>query len=234
MVGIIRKIYFKYNLSFFRKSPLLWLKAAYLTLRFIDEYKKFPAIYFNTPMKIKIKKGRNSKFIVNDYIIFEKWLGNQQQTFFLLGDNSRLIVENEFGFGAGINVLVSNNATFLIKGKEIESASGITGNSEILVQKYLEFGKDILVAWNTFFTDCDWHTIENKKNVIPTIIGDHVWVGVGARILKGANIGSNSIVATNSVVVSGSYPNQVMLSGIPAKVVSENINNWHRDFVLQE
>jgi acetyltransferase-like isoleucine patch superfamily enzyme len=41
--------------------------------------------------------------------------------------------------------------------------------------------------------------------------------------LKGANIGNDSVVATKAVVTSGTYENNVVLAGNPAKVVKRNI-----------
>jgi len=50
-------------------------------------------------------------------------------------------------------------------------------------------------------------------------IGDDVWVGAQAIILKGAMIGDGSIVAAGAVVVRGDYPARSLLAGNPAKVV---------------
>ncbi len=50
-------------------------------------------------------------------------------------------------------------------------------------------------------------------------IGDDVWVGANATILKGAKIGKGCIVATGSVVIRGTYPEHSVLAGNPAKVV---------------
>jgi acetyltransferase-like isoleucine patch superfamily enzyme len=234
MLSRLKLFYRKYSLFHFRKNPLLWLYSCYLTLSYIDEYKYFPAILFNSYVRFKIKKAKGASLIIHEKLFIENWLKNNNGTYLKLEKNASLIFEREFVLGAGIKIAISPNAKFLVKGRNIESGSGITGNSIILVEKYLEFGTDILIAWDTYFTDCDWHTVDNKKNVIPTIIGNHVWVGVGAKILKGANIGANSIVTTNSVVISGEYEPQSLLSGVPSKIVKDNIPNWKRDFIRSE
>jgi acetyltransferase-like isoleucine patch superfamily enzyme len=54
---------------------------------------------------------------------------------------------------------------------------------------------------------------------VPIIIGDDVWVGAGAIVLKGAQIGHGSIVASGAVVTAGVYPARSVLAGNPARVI---------------
>jgi acetyltransferase-like isoleucine patch superfamily enzyme len=49
-------------------------------------------------------------------------------------------------------------------------------------------------------------------------IGNDVWIGSGACILDGAQVGSGVIVAPNSVV-SGRIPDHAIVQGNPAKVI---------------
>ncbi|MEO1766441.1 acyltransferase [Thiobacter aerophilum] len=49
-------------------------------------------------------------------------------------------------------------------------------------------------------------------------IGDDVWIGTGAMILPGVRIGSRSIVAAGAVVTKD-VPEDVMVAGVPARVV---------------
>jgi len=65
----------------------------------------------------------------------------------------------------------------------------------------------------------------SAKNM--TVLGEHVWVGMGAFILQGTNVGDGSIIGAESVV-KGVFPNNVSLAGTPAKAVRENVA-WARD-----
>jgi len=58
-------------------------------------------------------------------------------------------------------------------------------------------------------------------------IGNHVWLGIRTIVLKGVNIGDNSIVAAGSIVTKDVKANTVV-SGNPARQVKEN-RNWSRD-----
>jgi len=52
-------------------------------------------------------------------------------------------------------------------------------------------------------------------------IGDDVWLGAGAIILKGVTLGDGCVVASGSVVTSGTYPPRSLLAGNPAKIIRE-------------
>ena len=50
------------------------------------------------------------------------------------------------------------------------------------------------------------------------VIADNVWIGERVTILKGTRIGENSVVAAGAVV-SGEFPANVVIGGVPAKVI---------------
>lgn len=52
----------------------------------------------------------------------------------------------------------------------------------------------------------------------PIVIGDNVWIGAGAMVLKGVRIGSSSVVAAGSVVTKD-VPCYTLVAGNPAIVV---------------
>jgi len=51
-------------------------------------------------------------------------------------------------------------------------------------------------------------------------IGNDVWIGMDAIILGGVTIGNGSIVAAGSIVTND-VPENVLVAGIPAKVVKK-------------
>ena len=49
-------------------------------------------------------------------------------------------------------------------------------------------------------------------------VGNNVWIGYGACVLRGVRVGDNSIVGTNSVVTRD-VPANAVVAGIPARVI---------------
>lgn len=53
-------------------------------------------------------------------------------------------------------------------------------------------------------------------------IGNHCWLGEGCKILKGVCLGGDVVVSTGAIVTK-SFGNNVLIGGIPAKILKENI-----------
>lgn len=94
----------------------------------------------------------------------------------------------------------------------------ISASDEILI------GDGCMFANGAYVTDCDWHGIydrtERDAQTYPVHIGNNVWVGDHATVLKGVTIGDNSIVAACSVVTKD-VPANVIVAGNPARIVKE-------------
>jgi acetyltransferase-like isoleucine patch superfamily enzyme len=52
----------------------------------------------------------------------------------------------------------------------------------------------------------------------PVVIGENVWIGARATILKGVTIGSDAVVGAGAVV-TGDVPAKTVVAGNPARVV---------------
>jgi maltose O-acetyltransferase len=65
--------------------------------------------------------------------------------------------------------------------------------------------------------------------IAPVVIGNRVFVGVGAIILPGSRIGDDSIVGAGAVV-RGDIPPGSLVVGNPAKIVADvkSVAEWHR------
>lgn len=57
-------------------------------------------------------------------------------------------------------------------------------------------------------------------------IGSGCWIGVGAIILGGVDIGDNSIVGAGAVVTK-SFPTHSILGGVPAKSIGSTLPDKH-------
>ena len=52
------------------------------------------------------------------------------------------------------------------------------------------------------------------------VIGDNVYIGPGAKIFGGITIGNNVSIGANAVV-NKSFPDNVVIAGVPAKIIKE-------------
>jgi acetyltransferase-like isoleucine patch superfamily enzyme len=92
----------------------------------------------------------------------------------------------------------------------------------------IRIGNHCLLAEGVRLSDFDGHPVDWARRrageptppeaIHPIEIGDDVWVGVNCIILKGVTIGSRSVIAAGSVV-SRDVPPDVVVAGIPARVV---------------
>jgi len=126
------------------------------------------------------------------------------------------------------NVRISRSCTIFVNGKlSIGENTYIQPNANIVSNNEICIGKNCAISWNFQALDDDLHTIiidgigkERSKKIF---IGDKVWVGANSTILKGTRIGNNCVVASGSVV-SGIFPANVLIGGIPAKIIKQNVN----------
>ena len=85
-------------------------------------------------------------------------------------------------------------------------------------------GNGSMLANGAYVTDSDWHTLydrtERDSRVTPVHIGNNVWVGDHATILKGVTVGDNAVVAARAVVTRD-VPANAVVAGNPATVVKE-------------
>lgn len=101
----------------------------------------------------------------------------------------------------------------------------------IVSGKHITIGKDVMIARNAIIFDSDFHEIRNSKKSIEcsddVTIGNHVWLGVNAVILKGVSIGDNSIVAANALITENISESLMVGNEKNIKILQENVE-WKR------
>jgi acetyltransferase-like isoleucine patch superfamily enzyme len=89
----------------------------------------------------------------------------------------------------------------------------------------ITIGNRVMVGANVLITDFDWHPIDpvtrhtGEPISRPINIGNNVFLGYSAIVLKGVSIGDNSVIGANSVV-SSNIPADVIAAGNPCKIIS--------------
>jgi len=116
----------------------------------------------------------------------------------------------------GDDIYIGPGATFLCTESKI-----IIGNKVLFGPNVSIIGGDHNFSEvGRFLFDVRFKKPEDDQDVF---IGDDVWVGTGAIILKGVEIGRGSIVAAGAVVTKDVFPYSIV-AGVPAKKISNRFN----------
>jgi acetyltransferase-like isoleucine patch superfamily enzyme len=97
----------------------------------------------------------------------------------------------------------------------------------------IHIGEDCMFSTDVHMDPSDMHPIFDRatgERINPPSdikIGDHVWLSTRVLVLKGAQIGSGTIIGAGSMV-AGALPSNVLAVGQPARVVRENVA-WARE-----
>ena len=176
--------------------------------------------------KIKISGNNNILYIGKNSLL-------RDSNIFIKGNNNIIYIGDD---------CVVNNTSIILdnEGSEIRigNKTSIAKVQIVSLEPYkIEIGEDCMLSYDIEIRNTDSHKIYDKNtneriNEGSSInIGNHVWLGMRAIILKGVTIGDNSIVAAGSIVTKDVKANTIV-SGNPAKQIKENVY-WTREEVMQ-
>ncbi|HSX59238.1 MAG TPA: acyltransferase [Tahibacter sp.] len=110
---------------------------------------------------------------------------------------------------------------------ELRIGSGTTINDGCQISAFdsVRIGENCLFAPRVSVLDID-HRFDTRERPIrdqgcrtaPVVIGDDVWIGMNAVVLRGVHIGRGAIVAANSVVTRD-VPEFAIVAGAPARLL---------------
>ncbi len=101
----------------------------------------------------------------------------------------------------------------------------VGARSSIIAHSRIEIGDDVWMGEDVFITDANHgyedHIVPIGRQIAdaePVAIGDGSWLGRGAIVLPGAQLGRHVVVAAGSVV-RGVVPSECVMAGVPARIV---------------
>ena len=182
---------------------------------------KLKSNYYKIIMKInRVRFGKNVNLIGLPLIFRQK---NAQLS---IGDNCTIkssFLSNLVGLYQRSIILARDDSEIVI-GKNV----GISG-ATIYARKKIYIGDYTNIGGNVKILDNDFHPLEaeyrmnNCMEYIKTKeinIGKNVFIGCNSIILKGTVLGDNCVVGAGSVVC-GSFPDNVIIAGNPAKIIKD-------------
>ncbi len=152
----------------------------------------------------------------------------------VLGNNNKIEIKS----AEHINKLdiphrMSDNTTLFID--EDFSCEGAIFYLHDEPDKEIIIGKDCMFSFGITLWPSDGHSIFNNKGELINFpqkkltIGNHVWIGHGALILKNSAIPDGSIIGARSLVNKAFSEKNTIIAGTPAKIVKRDIL-WNRKY----
>ncbi len=138
---------------------------------------------------------------------------------FEIGRGARVVLGRWSWLGHGTKVRAH-------EGEVLIGAKSVLGQEcTISAYQHVSIGRECIVADRVMLIDFDHGVVEVERPIRlqgiykrDVRVGNNVWLGYGACILRGVTIGDNSVVGTNSVVTKD-LPANAVAAGVPTRVV---------------
>ena len=177
-------------------------------------------------------KGKNSVVHIYQPCKFKLQFGAKRSHIKISGDNNTIIIQSNYIAkikSLRIRAVGSNNHIEI--GHNLTMTDGVDIDFAHLDNMNLEIGNDCLFGQNIKFMLGDHHHIystQNRKKIniskYGIYVGNQVWLARNVTLLKDSKISDNSVVAYGSLVTKKFEQSNVLIAGIPARIVKENIN----------
>jgi acetyltransferase-like isoleucine patch superfamily enzyme len=160
---------------------------------------------------------------------------------FLTPYGRRLKLDGLCFIGPGVTVQIGKTArvelgrwSWLGHGTKIRCHEGVVsiGAKTVMGQEctisayqHVSIGRECVIADRAMFIDFDHGVVEVERPIREqgiykrdTRVGNNVWIGYGACILRGVTVGDNAIIGTNAVVTKD-VPANAVVAGVPARII---------------
>lgn len=167
-----------------------------------DKDKKFPLEHYDRLCFLK-NVVKNPNIIVGDYSYYDDF-------------------ENVENFEKNVKYLFDFNGDKLIIGKFCMIASDVT-----FIMNGANHLTDAISSYPFSIFGGDWSDAMEGKSFPSkgdTIIGNDVWIGYGATIMPGVQVGDGAIIASKSVVTKDVAPYSIV-GGNPAKEIRKRFSD---------
>lgn len=136
---------------------------------------------------------------------------------------ARAKMGKRFRMRGGSHIRVRNGAKL-----EIGDNVSVNHNCMIVCREAIQIGNDVQFSPNVFLYDHDFRFEGGVKSMkfktSPIKIGNNVWIGANTVILRGTEIGDNSVIAAGSVV-KGSFPQNSLIYQKRKALINEIITD---------
>lgn len=149
-------------------------------------------------------------------------------TVIITGRDNRLLIGSNCDWRGSITIK-GNGMTISIGNHSSSADSSLLAfeGCDLTIGKWCMLSRKIEVRTSDAHSVIDRSTGQRTNPAGSVVIGDHVWIGLGSIVSKGALVPSDSIIGALSFVSGRFHEEGVILAGVPAKVVKTGIT-WDR------
>jgi acetyltransferase-like isoleucine patch superfamily enzyme len=146
---------------------------------------------------------------------------------FFLGRGLELKIEPRGEIRFGRFVWIGDGTKIRCHEGVVEIGDKTVMGQECTISAYqrVRIGNECVIADRAMFIDFDHGMVEVERPIRlqgiykrDVEVGNNVWIGYGACILRGVSVGDNSVIGTNSVVTKD-VPANAVVGGIPARII---------------
>ncbi len=146
---------------------------------------------------------------------------------FFLGRGLELKIEPRGEIRFGRFVWVGDGTKIRCHEGAVEIGAKTVMGQECTISAYqrVRIGEECVIADRAMFIDFDHGIVETERPIRlqgiykrDVEVGNNVWIGYGACVLRGVSVGDNSVIGTNSVVTKD-VPANAVVGGIPARII---------------
>lgn len=175
----------------------------------------------------KVFLGKNSKISNKKNIFFGKNVTIENNVVIDGYAKHKIIFGNNVKIGAYSQISCTSHLSKFGTGLTIGDHSAFGRFTEFGAAGGIEIGKNVISGSYISFHS-ENHIFSDKTKLIREQgvtskgikLGNNIWIGAKVTFLDGSKIGDNCVVAAGSVV-NGEFPNNVVIGGIPAKILKE-------------
>ena len=200
-----------------------------------DAVRRAPAPLRGGPLTLLRFMGRN-RMLTPEYARLILRLGLRR-----LRHRRRLITDGLAFIGPGVVLQIRPGAhvelgrwSWIGHGTKIRCHEGLVsiGAKTVLGQEctisayqHVSIGRECVIADRVMFIDFDHGMVEVERPIRlqgiykrDVNVGNNVWIGYGACILRGVTVGDNAVIGTNAVVTRD-VPANAVVGGVPARII---------------
>lgn len=179
-------------------NPIKFIKWNFLSKNVVRDKGKY--LFTNWGAVIDI--SRTATIILHSNLVVNspKYRKSREEAYLLLRDGAEFVINGQITIASRSTVQLQKEAKLCMGRTHINHESSIIIGGDTI------FGNDILISRGVKIFDSDFHKVldedGNQTNRSkPMRIGNHVWIGLGAIILRGSQIGDGAVISAGSVVM---------------------------------